>query len=290
MIESTWLRAFASFAEDANLSRAARRLHLSQPAVHAQIRRLGEELGVTLYRRAGRGLALTPQGLEVAAFARELDERTHDLVARLRDADREERVVLAAGAGAILYVIEDGLRAFTRARAARLEVLTMDAPAAVDAVRSGAAHVGVAALDARPEQLEARPLTVVQQVLVVPRGHRLAARRRVSVAALAGERLVLPPEGRPHRAMIEAAMRSRGADVTIGAVARGWELTLKLVEVGLGIAVVNGCCRVPRGLTARPVTDLPAVRYFAFTRPRPRPRVQELVDALAAHSDAWRRR
>jgi DNA-binding transcriptional LysR family regulator len=290
MIETGWLRAFAMFAEDANMSQAARRLHLSQPAVHAQLRRLSEALGVTLYRRAGRGLVLTPEGIEVAAFARESDDRAQELVTRLGGRARKGRLALAVGAGALLYVIGEGLRTFRIRKKGALDLLTADASAAVEAVRSGLAHVGVAADDADPDDLETHALTVVEQVLVMPRDHSLARRRRVSLTDLAGERLVVPPDGRPHRAMLDAALRSRKVDVEVGAVARGWELTVKLVELGFGIAVVNGCCRTPRGLVTRSLRDLPAVRYVAFTRGRPREEAEELVRCLVAKGDAWRSR
>jgi DNA-binding transcriptional LysR family regulator len=289
MIESSWLRAFAAFAEDVNLSRTAKRLHLSQPAVHAQLRRLSEELGVALYRRVGRGLALTAAGTEVAAFARELDGRTSDLVARLRGEQRDSAMTLAAGSGALLYVIGEGLRAFTRARTTRIDLLTLDALAAVDAVRSGAAHVGVAAA-ADPHGLNVSKLTAVEQVLVVRRDHPLAKRRRVTLADLDGERLVLPPPGRPHRIVVEAALRAHGATCTVGAVARGWELAVKLVELGFGAAIVNGCCQLPSGLVARPLRALAAVEYVAFARPGARAEAQELVRALVAHGEAWRAR
>jgi LysR family transcriptional regulator, low CO2-responsive transcriptional regulator len=288
MIETSWLRAFAAFADDANLSRTARRLHLSQPAVHAQIRKLSEELGTTLYRRVGRALVLTREGMEVAAFARDLDQRTRDLAARMRGEVEPDRLVLAAGAGALLYVVGEGLRDFTRRRSTRVELLTLDAPAALDAVRSGLAHVGVAASEEAPADLVCRSLTRVEQVLVVPRSHRLASRRSISLDQVAGERFVLPPEGRPHRVMLEAALRMRGIRVEVGAIARGWELTLKLVELGFGIAIVNGCCHVAKGLVARPVRELPVVEYVTFTRGHPSPLTAALVQALAEHGDDWR--
>jgi DNA-binding transcriptional LysR family regulator len=290
MIESTWLRAFAAFAEDANISRAARRLHLSQPAVHAQLRKLSAELGVSLYRRAGRGLVLTPEGIEVAAFARGLEEQSRELIARMSGSAAEDRIVLAAGPGALLYVIGEGLRAFTKQRKTRLDLLTADASSAIEAVRSGLAHVGVGALDAAPGDLEVHALSSVEQMLVVRREHPLARQRHVSIPKLAGERFVLPPEGRPHRAMLDAAFRAHGTEVALGATATGWELTLKLVELGFGIAIVNACCRVTRGLVTRPIRDLPAVRYTAFTRRRPREQVAELVRLLLSKGDAWRER
>jgi DNA-binding transcriptional LysR family regulator len=288
MIETAWLRAFAAFAEDTNLSRTARRLHLTQPAIHGQLRRLSEALGVPLYRRAGRALVLTPEGVEVAAFARDLEDRSRDLVARVRGEVRQDRVVLAAGAGALLYLLGDGLRAFAKLRSARLEVLTLDATAAVDAVRSGLAHVGVAALDAPPERLPAFPLTSVEQVLVVPRGHALAKRRRASLAGLGGEPMVVPPEGRPHRAMIEAALKARGIPLIVGATARGWELTIHLVSLGLGIAIVNACCHVPRTLVRLALPELPRVHYMAFRRSPERAGAAALLRELLEHAERWR--
>jgi hypothetical protein len=141
-----------------------------------------------------------------------------------------------------------------------------------------------------PEGLEVRTVTTVDQVLVLRRDHSLARRRRISLDDLAGERLVLPPEGRPHRVMLEHALHARGVTVALGAVAGGWELAMKLVELGFGMAVVNGCCRIPRGLVARPLRELSAVRYAAFARPRPRAEAERLLRLLVAEGEAWRER
>ena len=51
MLNVEWLDAFVTFAEHLNFTRAARARHLSQPARHAQVRKLSEALGATLYRR-----------------------------------------------------------------------------------------------------------------------------------------------------------------------------------------------------------------------------------------------
>lgn len=297
MIPSDWLRAFAVFADDANLSRAAKRLHLSQPAVHAQLRKLAEALGVPLYQRAGRGLVLTREGIEVAAFARDAEERSSELVARLRgEGEGEQRVVLAAGAGALLHVLGEGMRAFSRSYAGRLEIVTSDAGAAADAVAKGAAHVGVTAALAGASttapslaELDVHRITEVGQLVVLPRDHRLAKRRRLSLDDLDGERLVMPPEGRPQRVMLDRLFAARGIRVNAGAIATGWELTLRLTSLGSGLAIVNASVRVPRGLVSRPLPELPRVRYEALTRRRPREAVASLVRALVAHGDDWKR-
>jgi hypothetical protein len=125
----------------------------------------------------------------------------------------------------------------------------------------GSAHCVLPILGSGPDDLEVHDLTSVGQMLVVRRDHALARKRRVSVPELAGERFVLPPLGKPHRAILDAAFRIHDTRVVLGATASGWELTLKLVELGFGIAIVNGCCRVTRGLVARPLRALPTVHY-----------------------------
>jgi DNA-binding transcriptional LysR family regulator len=125
-------------------------------------------------------------------------------------------------------------------------------------------------------------------VLVVPSRHPLASKRRVTLANLDRARLVLPPRGRPQRAMLDAALADQGIEVREGAIALGWELVVHLVAVGAGIAIVNGSVRIPRGLVTRPVPELPRVRYRAFTRPGPREPAATLLRLLVAHGDRWR--
>ena len=63
------LRTFAMVADEGNLSRAAKRLHASQPAVSAQIKALEEELGVHLFLRTPKGMTLTADGLRLREHA-----------------------------------------------------------------------------------------------------------------------------------------------------------------------------------------------------------------------------
>ncbi|MDB4930460.1 MAG: transcriptional regulator, LysR family, partial [Myxococcaceae bacterium] len=170
------LRTFAVFAAQLNFTRAAALLHLSQPAVHAHVGRLAESLGVSLYRREGRGLALTAEGRRVAAFARETGERAEAFVAQLRGDEAPRPVCLCAGAGSYVHLLGEALRAWSLADAAPLCLLTRDREATVEAVRAGEAHLGVAPLESRPPELSTEVLGVIPQVLALPATHALAAR------------------------------------------------------------------------------------------------------------------
>ena len=291
MIDPSGLRALVALAEHGTFAAAARALHLSQPAVFAQVRRLGEVAGTQLYRRVGRGLALTPAGIDLAAYGRAAAERERDVLARIRGESNESPLTLAAGAGAVLYVLGDGLRAFRRSHpSVRVDFVTKDAGESVAAVERGAAHVGVAVLDAPPPRLSAIRLTDVDQVFVAAKDDPLVARSEpVSLRELDGRPLVVPPEGRPHRALLASAFAARGLTLAPAAEAVGWELTLRLVSLGAGGAIVNASCRIPADLRARRVRGLPSVRYYAFTRAAVRADALALRAALATHGDAWRK-
>src|SRR5262249_38523208 len=122
-------------------------------------------------------------------------------------------------------------------------LLTRDREGTIEALRSGEAQVGVAALDVLPDGLEATLLTEVGLSLVLPEAHPLAKKRRVVLGDLAGARLIVPGPDRPHRAALSRALREAGVPWEVAVEANGWELMLRFVELGVGLAVVNACCR-----------------------------------------------
>ncbi len=266
MIDSDALAAFAVFAERLNFTRAAEELAISQPALHVKVGKLGRSLGVPLYRRDGRRLELTVEGREVQAFAREIGERSRAFLDQLHRGRLDQPVLLAAGGGVYLYLLGEAILEFAENGSAPLRLLTRDRDGTVEAIRSGEAHLGVAALEDSPDGVVTERLVDVDMVVAMPRGHRLSRKRRVRLKDLAGERLVVPPPGRPHRTVLERAILSAGVDWQPGVEATGWELMLHFCRLGLGLAVVNGCCRLPPELVARPLPELPRIPYFLLRR------------------------
>jgi LysR family transcriptional regulator, low CO2-responsive transcriptional regulator len=289
MLHLDWLGAFTVFAEHLNFTRAARALHLSQPALHVQIGKLAAELGVPLYARRGQRLELTADGRRVLAFARDMGERERAFRDVLRVGESLQPVTLAAGEGSFLYLLGPAIRAFSAAGRAPLRLLTRDGTATLEAVRSGEAHLGVAPVDDAPEGLRIDRLTEVAQVLAVPRAHPLARRRSIKLRDLEGARLIVPPPGRPHRAAITAALLAAGVTWEPAVEASGWEPMLHFVALGVGIAIVNACCRLPRGLVARPLPELPRRTYRVIRRRDAalEGATAELHRRLLAHGADW---
>ncbi len=265
-MDSDALAAFAVFAERLNFTRAAEELAISQPALHVKVGKLARSLGVPLYRREGRRLLLTAEGREVQAFAREMGERSRTFLDQLHRGRLDQPVLLAAGEGVYLYLLGAAVLEFVERGSAPLRLLTRDREGTVEAIRSGEAHLGVAALEDSPDGVVAERLVDVDMVVAMPDGHPLSRKRRVRLKDLAGERLVVPPPGRPHRTVLERAILAAGVEWQPGVEATGWELMLHFCRLGLGLAVVNGCCRLPPELVARPVPELPRIPYFLLSR------------------------
>ena len=89
--------------------------------------------------------------------------------------------------------------------------------------------------------------------------------------------------------MLSQMLQSAGVDWTVAVEASGWELMLHLVRLGMGLAVVeNACCRMPAGVSSRPVTELPSLQYFVFSREtKLSPAAGALKQNLLNHANAW---
>ena len=283
-----WLEAFVMFAERLSFTRTARDLHISQPALHVQIARLSDALGASLYRRDGRSLVLTSQGLDTLRLAREIRDRARELADVVRTGGSVRPVVLAAGEGAYLYLLGEAISTFTAHATAPLRLLTRNAEGTVAALASGEAHLGVAGVYGPPVGVDAEPLVEAPVMLAMPAGHPLARRARISLADLDGARLVVPPEGRALRTIVSANLLSAGVRWEVAVEAIGWPLTLHFVQLGVGLAIVNAICRMPAGIAARPIPALPGTHYWLLGKPQT-PAVEELARAIRLAARHWKR-
>jgi DNA-binding transcriptional LysR family regulator len=256
MIDSDRLRAFVTFCDTLNLTRAAEALHIAQPSLHAKLARLADEVGGPLYRREGRGLLLTALGERVRAHGREMVDRDAGFAAELRG-ERDRPVVLAAGVGVLRYLLLDRLVRHLDPPAPPVRLRCCDAEQTRAMVHGGRAHLGAGVL-VDPD-LETAVLARVGAGVVLPVDHRHADRKRLRPLDLEGESLIVPAAGRPQREAIDRTLD--GVDWTVAVEARGWDLALHLASRGLGLAVVNDFCPPPPGMRLVPLPALGTVTY-----------------------------
>jgi DNA-binding transcriptional LysR family regulator len=245
-----------------SLTAAGRRLGLSQPAVHQQLARLAEQVGLVLYRREGRRVELTAAGLRLAALGREVEAARRRALADL-GREREALPVVAAGEGVWQHLVGALPPCVPR---------VLDGPAAVRAVQDGVATVAIAAIEP-PEGLRWRELRSAAMVVVGLPGE-LPDGAALRWEQLRDARWVLPPRGRPVRELVEA----HAGPCQIGVEAEGWALLTRFVALGAGISVVNDLVALPAGLVSVPVHPAPPVIYRAIWRPGAE--VEALLGAL----------
>ncbi|HEY4221733.1 MAG TPA: LysR family transcriptional regulator, partial [Myxococcota bacterium] len=220
ILDGHLLCAFVAFSEQRSFAGAARAIGLSQPALFERIARLARIVDLTLYERNGRTLTLTPHGDRLLAFAREELARAARFAG---DDDAVDEVALAAGEGTYLYLLGPALARFTRAhQRQKLRALTLGLDDAVAALRDGTAHLAVAAVDVVPRGIDGIELVRSPLVVAVKKSHPWAHKRAISLAQLAREDLVLPPEGRSHRDVVGRALARRGLSLRTAAEADGW--------------------------------------------------------------------
>ena len=265
-----WLRSFESFATHLNFTHAARALGLTQPAVHNHVRRLAEAFAVTLYRRQGRSLVLTDEGLRVLSYAREQRRREEQFRALLAGETPRLDVTLCAGVGAQRYLLGAALKAFMQQHPGRLRLLAASAEQSVEWLRRGEVELAVTALPRVPQGLSATSLLQSHAAVAMPRRHPLAKSCAADVSLKPSQlddvALIVPPLGRPQRTMLERFLDAENVNWRAVAEARDWSHMLHLVKLGVGLAVVNDFCQPPAGVVLRRLTGIPSIRYQLLRR------------------------
>jgi len=233
------LRYFVAVAEERNLTRAAARLHITQQSLSQQIRTLEAQLGVTLFERSRRGVALTNVGAVLLREARPVLAQAERAVETVRRAARGEQGELRVGflASVANYFMPPVVRAFReRHPGVTLHTEDLTIAALVAGLREGTLDAGLS----RPPLVDDLATEVVLRepvAAVLPEGHPLADRTELTLADLADEPWVLTPRASwpPwHRQYDEDFARAgyRPRVVQRGTTSQG---LLALVAAGVGV-------------------------------------------------------
>ena len=235
------LRYAVAVARERNFRRAAERCFVSQPALSLAIQKLEEELGVRLFERSRVEVSVTPIGEAIVAQA----QRALEEVDRIRalGIQGRDQLVGSLKLGAIFtvgpYLLPD-LIPVLHARAPRmpLEVEENTTANLTELLRNGRIDAVVAALPFDLPGVDVRPLYDEPFVVVVPKSHRWAKRRRVGAGELATEKVLLLSSGHCFsNQVVEACpqMRQGGSETMQG---NSLETIRNMVASGFGITVL----------------------------------------------------
>ena len=278
-MELRHLRYFVAVAEELHFRRAAERLHVAQPAVSEQIRKLEQELGVRLFDRTQRSVALTVAGWALLEEARHV--LRHADVAQQAARSAAEQVTMRLRIGylpdSLPTRIPRALRHLS-VSAPRVQVQLEAGPALelIDGLRSGRLDAVVTTLPAPANGLRCVRLDEQRAVVVVPAGHPRANDAAIALERLAPERLlVLPRDANPafHNAVVSACHGAGLAPALVQTAAARVEDVLLSVAAGAGIAVV------PESVGERYAS--PGVRFVPIEGAEP-----AVQTAVLTHPDA----
>ncbi len=205
------LQTFLTLAKIGHMTRAARQLHLTQPAVSAQLQKLEDELGQKLFDRTPKGMVLTEAG---ELWRTHVEEALATLLAGERALDELmglERGALSIGGGATAttYLLPRLLGQFhARHPGIQLFVREQGSQIVLESVLAGELELGIVTLPVSTQKapVHIEPWIEDELHLIVPRGHALASAKSFAWKDLEGESLVLFEAGSAVRDLIDGQL------------------------------------------------------------------------------------
>lgn len=237
------VEVFLAIVRERSFSRAAKRLHSSQPTLSEHVQELEKELGQPLFVRQWRTIGLTEAGRVFEAYAARILAMVADGRQAVDELEGLTRGSLVVGASTTpgTYVLPGIIGAF-RARYPGIEFNLEIANSRLieERIRANELDLGVVGGHelARGETCLAAGL-VDELVLVVPARHRWARQREIAPNRLAEELLLLREEGSATRRVTERALAQAGVKYTPGMQLNHSEAIKQAVMAGLGVAFVS---------------------------------------------------
>jgi DNA-binding transcriptional LysR family regulator len=267
------LRSFVAVAQHRNFSRAAEQLHVSQPALSEQIRKLEDELGAALFERTSRGAELTDAG---AAFL----PQARTVLAQADVAAETVRMVSDGVAGtltlgfidsAALGIVPTLIRRFTaRYPGVKLHLRELGSRRQLEAVENGDIDVGIVRGPIWNHGLAGQRVATETLLVALPADHRLAGEESIRLGDLREEGFVTYPADRGAALYEETLRLCHAAGFAPRIVQEASEIytIVGMVAAGLGVAIVPASVNAvaPGRVTYRPTDPRAELERWAVWR------------------------
>ncbi len=241
-VELQQLRYFVAVAERGRFTSAARDLHVAQPSISKQVRKLEAELGAVLLQRGTAGVAVTDAGAILLPWAKRVLADVDGARSEVAGLATLERGRLSVGAtpSVSTVLLPRVLAAFHAEHpGVTLSVIEAGSRDLVDRLAAGDLDLALVILPVPHEELfETAPLLREELVLAVAKQHPLARRKTVKVADLRGVPLVMFRDGYDLRSATIAACEQAGFHPTFAIEGAEMDGVLRMAAAGVGVAVV----------------------------------------------------
>jgi DNA-binding transcriptional LysR family regulator len=238
------LQVFLTVATERSFSRAASRLHRTQPAISQSIRRLERELDERLFDRSSKGGRLTEAGEILLDYARRLTrlkEEAETAVRELQDL-RRGRVVIGANEAAVHILLPIIERFRAEHPQAQVEVRRVAARQMATEVLSRTLDFGVLTFQPGERGLLTLPLGEDELVVLVSPQHPLAGRKQIAMEELGRQTIIAHNDPSPARERVLQLFEERHAPLNIQISLPSLDGIKRAVEMGLGVALLPRRC------------------------------------------------
>jgi len=242
MMNLNRLLTFHKAAEDLNFSTAAQKLSITQPAVSAQIHNLEEDLGVKLFNRIGRIIALSEAGEVLSSFSRRIFRLLDEAESVMDELRLVRRGTLKIGttttyAGHIMPPLLSRFQTeFPMVKVILHEGSSMDIAKRVAKLEI---EVAVVAYSGNLKNVQFDLLRQEELVLVLPAGHPLASRKSVSIKALAKEKFILREKGSSTRLIMRNLFRQHRINPPVVFETSNVDFIKEQVANGMGVSFLT---------------------------------------------------
>lgn len=236
------LRYFIAVAECGNISKAAQKIFLTQPALSRQIKTLEDEIGQPLIERLANSIRLTPTGEALLKEARDLLRHADEALTRVRACGQSVRLRIGYAPSLASGVLSCAVEHFVQKHAdVGVELFDLSSQEMLDGLQADTLDVGITVAPERDTRnLQWRTLMHMPWKLAVPLAHPLARGAAIAPKKVAAEPLLAfnhrdYPE---YWSRLIEWLRQQGQSPTIRGEYDGITSLLSAVESGLGVAVV----------------------------------------------------
>lgn len=235
------IQVFEAVARHRSYTRAARELHLTQPAVSMQIKQLEDSLGLPLFEQLGKRIYLTDAGREMDHYTRVVSEQLADAEAVLEDLKGLKRGRLALAVASTANYFATRLLADFCRRYQDL-VFSLDVTnreRLLDHLDQN--DTDLAIMGRPPERLPLVAEAFMENplVLIAPPDHPLVGERGIPLLRLRQERFLVRERGSGTRGAMERFFAARGASLASGMEMNSNEAIKQAVQAGLGLGIVS---------------------------------------------------
>lgn len=240
-----WLQTFILIVEKGSLTKAARSLHLTQPAVSKQLNSLEKYYGVPLLYRTSRHLELTDAGKLVYDYSKKILTAVRTSLADVQALDEDLRGELCLGASTIPgeYLLPAALGRFQELHPqvkVRLEIA--DSTGVGQLILDNEVEAGVIGVDLQHPNLRQEMLFQDELVVITPYQHHLASKKLITLKDYLSEPLIVREEGSGTRLVIEERLKEMGINpdqLDLRLELGSTEAVINAVAAGLGISLVS---------------------------------------------------